>query len=140
MKVEQMIHTHPMSGDIDTAALVRCIEACFECAQTCTTCADACLSEDGDMDLTVCIRTDLDCADVCETTGRMLSRRTQPNWRLLRAQVEACAEACRVCGEECRKHADHHEHCRICGEACQRCEAACNELLQAIESLAAIAG
>lgn len=140
MKVEQMIHTHPASGDIDTAALVECIEACYECAQTCTTCADACLSESGDMDLTHCIRTDLDCADICEATRRVLSRRTQPSWQLLRAQIEACAAACRTCGDVCRNHADEHEHCRICEAACRKCEETCNRLLQHIESQAAVAG
>jgi hypothetical protein len=133
MRIEEMIHTHPAYGAVDTAALVECIEAAYECAQACTTCADACLSEDGDMDLTHCIRTDLDCADVCEATGRVLSRRTQPNWELLRAQVQACATACQACGQECRNHADQHEHCRVCAEACERCEDACHALLQAIE-------
>ena len=66
-----------------------------------------------------CIRTDLDCADVCTATGTALSRQTQPSPELLRALVEACRTACRVCGEECRCHGDMHEHCRICGECCQ---------------------
>ncbi len=66
----QMLETYPQSlGGVDQEKLRACIEACFECAQACTACADACLSEDRVAELTKCIRTDLDCADICETTG-----------------------------------------------------------------------
>ncbi|MGV7852926.1 four-helix bundle copper-binding protein, partial [Mycobacterium kansasii] len=63
-------------GRIDEAKLTACIDACVECGQACTACADACLSEDSVAHLTKCIRTDLDCADICELTGRVLSRHT----------------------------------------------------------------
>jgi hypothetical protein len=46
--------------------------------------------------------------------------------------VEACLEACRTCGEECERHADHHDHCRVCAEACRRCEQACEDALSAL--------
>jgi hypothetical protein len=48
----------------------------MECAQACTACADACLSEQNVADLAKCIRSNLDCADICDTTGRVLSRHT----------------------------------------------------------------
>lgn len=76
---ERMLDSHPKDlGQIDKAKLVACIEACVECAQACTACADACLSESLVADLTTCVRADLDCADICDTTGRLLSRRTVP--------------------------------------------------------------
>ena len=136
MQTREMLSTHPTPSPLDQDALAACIDACFECAQTCTACADACVGEEGDMDLRYCIRTDLDCADLCETTGRVLSRQTEPNWDILKAQVGACLRACQECGEECRRHADHHEHCRVCGEACRRCEEACADLLKALEEVA----
>ena len=80
-------------------------------------------------DLRRCIRLDLDCADVCEVTGRVLSRQTEYDAELTRAVLEACASACRRCGAECESHAGMHEHCRICAEACRRCEEACEALL-----------
>ena len=136
MKVQEMIAAHANGLDIDTSALQECIEACFECAQACTACADACIEEGsrGEMDLRHCIRTDLDCADICATTGQILSRQTQPSFALLRAQVEACKTACQECGEECRSHADQHEHCKVCGEACKRCEEACDQLLSVLQN------
>jgi Domain of Unknown Function (DUF326) len=126
----QMLDTYPKDlGAVDRQRLQACIDACIECAQACTACADACLSEDMVADLTTCIRTNLDCADVCDTTGRVLSRHTGYDANLTRAVLEACAAACKACGDECGQHAGMHEHCRLCAEACRRCEAACRELV-----------
>ena len=97
----QMSETNPSQVSVDTEALVECIEACLDCAQACTACADACLGEQDVQMLTRCIRLDLDCADVCEATGKILSRQTAFEPELVRAALEACARACRLCGDEC---------------------------------------
>jgi len=76
-----------------------------------------------------CIRLCLDCGDVCIATGQILSRQTEFEPELARSVVQACSQACRVCAEECERHAAHHEHCRICAETCRRCEQACDEVL-----------
>lgn len=132
--VSSMLETYPKDlGGIDTQKLAECIEACFECAQTCTACADACLAEDMVAELTQCIRLNLDCADLCETTGRVLSRQTGNNIDVNRAALETCRTACRSCAEECEKHVDMHEHCRVCAEACRRCEIACADLLASLD-------
>jgi len=83
--------------------------------------------------LTRCIRLDLDCDDVCEATGKILSRQTAFEPEMTRAALEACSRACRLCAEECEQHAQHGmEHCRVCAEVCRRCESACNHPLSAI--------
>jgi hypothetical protein len=131
--VAQMLDTYPADlGGVDREKLRACIEACVECAQACTACADACLSEETVADLRRCIRSDLDCADVCAATGRVLSRHTGYDANLTRAVLEACATACRSCGDECEQHAGMHEHCRVCAESCRRCEQACRDLLAAL--------
>jgi hypothetical protein len=127
--VQEMLRTHPRPARVEVGALAGCIQACFDCAQSCTACADACLGEQDLQMLVRCIRLNLDCADVCGTTGRLLSRQTEADWEVLRLQLNACAAACQVCGVECEKHAEHHEHCKVCAEACRRCEQACNSLL-----------
>jgi hypothetical protein len=53
---------------------------------------------------------------------------------LARVALQACIEACRRCGDECERHAHHHEHCRICAETCRRCEQACEEALAVLPS------
>jgi hypothetical protein len=132
MHTQEMVQTHPRQAQVDRQALVRCIEECYSCAQSCTTCADACLGEEELNMLVRCIRLNLDCANVCYTTGQMLSRQTEADWDLLRLQLQVCAAACEICGAECRRHANHHEHCRVCAEACRRCEDACSKLLAAL--------
>jgi hypothetical protein len=120
-------HPHPEMDPI-----LRCAHACFTCMQACGICADACLSEANVAKLTACIRLDLDCADICSATGQILQRlgRTRP--QPLQAMLAACAEACRTCAEECRKHATMHDHCRICAEACEACYAACEDMMKSM--------
>ena len=114
MTYKLMLETYPKHlGDIDIDKLADCIAACFECAQVCTACADACLSEDMVAELTKCIRTNLDCADQCATTGRALSRHTGYDANLTRAFLEACAA-------ECDHHAQHYAHCHVSAAACHR--------------------
>ena len=132
MTVQEMLKTHPQGSTIDQNTLVACVEECFSCAVTCTSCADACLGEEMVQELIRCIRLNLDCADVCDATGRTLTRQTAFEPQSARQLVEACAQACRACGEECERHAEHHEHCRVCAEACRRCEQACNDVLSTI--------
>lgn len=130
---ERMIQTSPKQSSVDAAALADCIKACFDCAQACTACADACLGEQNPAMLARCIGLNVQCADICDGTGRLLSRQVQFEPTLARAVVQVCAQACRLCGDECAQHAQHGmEHCRLCADSCRRCEESCNRLLSAI--------
>lgn len=132
MQAHQMISTHPDVRGKTNDVLIRGIEECYSCAQTCTSCADACLAEDKVRDLAQCIRLNVDCADVCAATGRLATRRTGSDEEVIRRMLDVCALACRLCGEECQRHASKHEHCRICAEACRRCTQACQEALRSM--------
>ncbi len=132
MHVQEIIRTHPHVQGNTNDALIRCIEDCYDCASACTACADACLGEQLVQQLTQCIRLNLDCADLCTATGAVATRRTGSNEEIIRLMLHACAAACQACGEECERHASHHEHCRICAESCRRCEQACQEALRSM--------
>jgi hypothetical protein len=129
---KQMLDTYPRDFNVDAGVLAAAIDALSDCAQACTACADDCLSEEMVAELTKCIRLDLDCADVCTATLRVVSRQTDYDANVTRPLVEACVATCRSCADECARHADMHDHCRICAEACRRCEQACNDLLTAM--------
>lgn len=125
MHTNQMISSHPdVRGSINQS-LIRCIDECHACAQACLSCADACLAENMVNDLRQCIRLNLDCADVCDVTAKLASRRTGSDEELLRDVLELCAQACERCAEECYQHAEMHRHCRICADACDGCAACC---------------
>lgn len=127
MHVEAMIATHPQWRGEPASGLVRCVELCFDCAQSCIACADACLGEANVSELRRCISLNLDCADACFATGAMGSRQIGASDVTMRLMLQACAEACRVCGIECESHAMQHEHCKVCAEVCRACERACRE-------------
>jgi len=124
-----MLETYPQPINLDRTKLAAAIDALIACGEACTACADACLSEDMVAQLTKCIRTNLDCADICATTARVLSRHTGYDANLSRTLLEACATACRSCGDECASHADMHRHCRICADACRAGEQSCRDLI-----------
>ncbi len=126
-----MLRTNPSPAGYNADDLVACIDTCFACAQACTACADACLGEEMVAELRRCITTDLNCADICDATGRVLSRQTGYDPELTRTALTACRDACRRCAEECERHAEMHDHCRLCAGACRRCAEACDRLLAA---------
>lgn len=121
-------HPHPSPAG-STDAWTQLIKATADCAVSCQICADACLAEEKIDMLRRCIRSDLNCATVCEATLKLLITQTERDQAVLKAQVEACAKACGGCAEECEKHAKMHAHCRICAEACRACEKACQQVL-----------
>jgi hypothetical protein len=133
---EAMLSTHPQPLPINRTVVVECLQALHDCALACASCADACLGEKNVQNLVRCIRLNQDCADVCETTARLLTRHTEPHSPLLRRQLEVCEAACQACGAECEKHAHHHEHCRVCAEACRACAEACHAALQQVPAQA----
>jgi hypothetical protein len=107
---KEMLEAHPWPAQIDRDVLARCI----------------------DVDLRKSVRLCLDCADVCDATGRLLTRQTEYAAATARAQVSSYRELCAACAEERERHAQHHEHCRICAEECRRCEEACSAVVDAI--------
>ena len=129
MSVREMLESHPQAPVGDRDAIASCVEACAYCATACVICADADLGEPDAADMVRCIRLDLDCADACVAAGRIAARQTETDVAVLRAALVASSSACRVCADECERHADHHEHCRLCAQACRRCEEACDAVL-----------
>jgi hypothetical protein len=132
MHAQDIISAHPEVGGQVNGALIHCIEECYDCGQACVSCADACIVEDEVAALRQCIRLNLDCSDTCFATASIATRRTGSNEELLRSMLETCAVACRLCAEECEKHASHHAHCRVCAEVCRRCEEACEGAVRTV--------
>ena len=136
MKVQQMLSNHPDVNGRSNEALLRFIEDGYACAQACTSCADACLAEEMVAEQRQCIRLNLDCADICAVAATIATRRTGSNEDLIIATLNACALACRLCGDECERHGEKMEHCRICAEACRQCEQSCNDAIRSVRGLA----
>lgn len=135
---ELMLRSHPRHDVQRVEFYSETLTALSTCANTCNACADACLAEPEHVGrLRRCIRTNLDCADICAATARVLMRQTETPHDLVHAQLHACIVACRTCADECAAHGDTHNHCRICAEACRHCQERCNLLLGEISSAGA---
>ena len=133
--VHAALQSHP-GKPAHPDAISRCVETCLTCAGACTACADACLSERHIEGLLACIRIDLDCAAICIGTGSVVARaKAGASRQVLEGQLAVCIAACRACAEECRRHANMHEHCRVCAEACEACAEACNDMLSALRRI-----
>jgi hypothetical protein len=133
--IELMLRHHPHADPHRIELYTEALGALVTCANTCNACADACLGETAHLEhLQRCIRLDLDCADICSTTARVLTRQTETPNDLVHAQLHACVVACQACADECEHHADAMDHCRICAEACRHCQERCNFLLGEISS------
>jgi hypothetical protein len=129
----QMLDTYPRPLDLDRGLLAAAIDAVNDCAQACAADTDADLSEQNLADMVTCIRLCLHCADICHATSGVLSRPAEHDPDATRLLLQACVAICKSCGDECQRHAPHHEHCRVCTEACRRCERACQDLLDAMK-------
>ncbi|VTP93194.1 four-helix bundle copper-binding protein [Sphingobacterium daejeonense] len=103
-----------------------CIDETQKCAVACLECAQTCLNEKDLEMLRECIKTDLECAEICEATSKLLIMDSSSSKEL----VKICLSICEACAAECEKHAEHGmEHCRKCAEACRKCADACRKLV-----------
>lgn len=133
--IELMFRSHPRADTQHAHDYAEALNALALCASTCIACADACLAETEHLGhLRRCIQTDLDCADVCNAALRLLTRQTETPNELVHAQLHTCVLACRICADECERHAAMHHHCRLCADVCRHCQERCNFLLGAISS------
>lgn len=125
MSVRKMIALHPKSEGHINEPLATAAKHAMYCALFATSCADACSAES--MDMRQCIRTCLDCADVCTAAAKLAMRLTGDDDAMVRAMLMACIDACEICAAECDKH--DHEHCRLCATMCRECADDCREAL-----------
>jgi hypothetical protein len=129
----QLLDAYPGNVNADAGLLTATIDALSDCAQACVADADADLHEQDLAEMVTCIRLCWDCADICTATMGVVSRQTAYDASITRPLLDACIAVCKSCGDECERHASHHEHCRVCLQACRRCEQACRELLDALK-------
>ena len=95
------------------------IQKLNDCIAACLHCSDACLETDNPKMMVSCIRTDRECATICQATANLLAQDGIDAAKL----VKLCAETCRRCEKECSQH--NHDHCKKCAAACRACAAAC---------------
>ena len=99
-----------------------CIDNCHACAASCDVCAASSLDEREAKKLILCIRLDMDCAQVCRLAASYLSRGSH----FAQMACKVCAEICEACAKECARH--DLEPCRRCARSCLACADGCREM------------
>jgi hypothetical protein len=127
----EMLDAAPGPLEFGADAVAAAIDACMVAVQAGTSCGNSCLAEEDVRELRRCIALCDECADVCSTTLRVLSRPFGADHLVTHRQLTACVKACSNSAEECERHAPHHRHCAICARACRACVHACSALLEA---------
>lgn len=117
----------PVVAGSDLDRLADCIDACVACARACLAAAEARRDRATDGEAEEEARLGVDCADLCEATGRLLSRRSGANTNLVRAFLDTCASACDAWAAICRPH-DVDPRCREAVAACVTCARCCRDL------------
>lgn len=133
MTTADVLRATPQTKTVEVELVAAAIDAATACAVACSACASACLSEGEDM--AVCIRDDLDCADICTATARVLARLNRSDKAVTTSLLATCIGVCVECAASCGPHRDHHEHCALCEQACLACESACQALLDALKAV-----
>jgi hypothetical protein len=131
-RAADMLNAHPITPEVPREEIAACIDTLIACSQNCSACADACLAQPDVAAFISCIRSNQDCADVCDVTARYLTRQTAIDWQLGVSLLDTCLYALDLSIEACEPHADTHEHCRICIQACEAASEACRAVLAAI--------
>ncbi|HEU0061714.1 MAG TPA: Csp1 family four helix bundle copper storage protein [Hyphomicrobiaceae bacterium] len=95
-------------------------QAIIDATKRCETVGNACLrhcqrlTRLGDKSLADCMRSVAVMLPVCVATNRL----AQQDAKRLQDLAKVCADVCRDCEAECRKHEFHHVECKRCAEAC----------------------
>lgn len=109
-----------IAAEVDSEALLRCIEDCERCHRLCLRMAMThCLEQGGDHLEPPHFRVMLACAEICRTTADAMLA----SYALYEELCAVCARICRDCAESCERVGELEEcalACRACAESCTR--------------------
>ena len=106
----------------------KCADACFDCERECSEAFHHCFKQvtAGKSAHAKAMYLCVDCADICSTAGKLVSRMSP----LMTITCHACAECCDACVAECDKLAD--SGLKECCEALRKCSTSCKEMVKAM--------
>lgn len=126
--LNEVIQIRPRNVRLEAAVIESCARACYDCARAVTEYADACLQSENVMDELGQLQQDLDLADLCGATARLLTNE-HPDLAAIRRRLEITVSAMRVFAEKYRTRTEDPVNGKRCAEACTRCWQTCNDLL-----------
>jgi len=127
-------YPHGVTPQTSQQQLYRFLEDRFTCAQACTECARACsvrvsLVDPGGPESHERVRRlGIMCAEVCDTTCRLLCEENHQDEEGLRGRVDRCRRVCL----ECAGAFEDHPGAESAAAACRACAAACSDFLETL--------
>jgi hypothetical protein len=101
-----------------------CLKASNECAVVCNETFHYCLGhlKDGHKEHDLAAQMTIDCQEFCKLVAELMARESP----MMGLACASCADACKLCAEECTKHDD--PQMKECADACKACEALCRAM------------
>lgn len=98
-------------------------DAASDCVRKAEDCLPHCLNmlSTGDTTLASCAQSVRETLAVCQAVASLAASGSKH----LSDLAKVCADVCKDCEAECRKHADKHQICKDCADACSRTAQAC---------------
>lgn len=122
----EMMKSMSMPTGMDMSAMQDCIDQCSMCMQACMICADQMAGMEG---MGRCASMSAMCADVCQTTMRMMLRPAGMDTGAMESMLKACMAMCEATMDEHRSHADASSACAMCADACEACMTSCRTMM-----------
>lgn len=125
-----MMDKSMMMPGMDMMAMQRLIDAASACEQACTMCAGSMGMAGMDRCSAMCMT----CADMCNTTMRMMLRTAGQDMDSMMAMLQACMTMCLACAAECEQHKDN-QMCAMCAESCREMAKACEAMMASMKAM-----
>ncbi len=121
-------HTFAAAPDDKNDSHGKCADACFDCERECSEAFHHCFTQTaaGKSGHTKAMHLCVDCADICSTAGKLVSRMSP----LMVYTCHSCAECCDACVAECDKMND--PKLKDCCDALRKCSAACKDMVKSM--------
>jgi hypothetical protein len=113
----------PATYELVDRAMQECIEECSTCHHIALLTSSYCLAQGGKHVEPGHLTLLADCADICQTTAKLMLRGSEQH----AAACAACAAICRACEQSCAGFPDDR-HMRECADACRRCAESCEKV------------
>jgi hypothetical protein len=114
-----MAHPHHTAEEMD-----RCIQLCQDCHALCTRTIKHCLERGGRHAAPELVRLLSDCAQMCAINADYMLRGSVLHERV----CGVCAEACKLCADDCSQIAGDDKVLKQCVDLCRRCGESCERM------------
>ncbi|WCL49894.1 four-helix bundle copper-binding protein [Leptospira sp. GIMC2001] len=112
-------HKHNMPATKSNKKYSKALMSAIHCKLAAEICLSHCIEEMGKGDKTLlgCATSTRETIAICDSFIQIASQDS----KFTKKTAGLCAEICKNCAAECKKHAEHHAICKECMDSCLSC-------------------